>query len=46
MSKAMLVRLGAGVLIALSLGGCFYPPYGYHGYGGGYYGRPAYGYWR
>jgi hypothetical protein len=43
MSKSNLIRLGAGVLIALSLGGCFYP---YHGYHGGYYGHPAYGYWR
>jgi hypothetical protein len=42
MSKKNLVRLGAGLLITLSLGGCFYP---YHGYHGGY-GRPAYGYWR
>jgi hypothetical protein len=47
MSKANLLRLGAGVLIALSLGGCYYPYYGHPGYyGGGYYAHPAYGYWR
>jgi len=42
MSKSLL-RLGAGVLIALSLGGCYYP---YHGYHHGYSSQPAYGYWR
>jgi hypothetical protein len=42
MSKRNLARLGAGILIALSLGGCYYP---YHGYHGGY-GHPPYGYWR
>ena len=45
MSKKNLFRLGAGVLIALSLGGCYFP-YGHHGYYGGRPGRPAYGYWR
>jgi hypothetical protein len=44
MSKAILLRLGVGALIALALGGCYFP-YGHHGYGGGY-GRPSYGYWR
>jgi hypothetical protein len=45
MSKKNLARLGAGILIALSLGGCYYPYHDYHGgYGG--YGHPAYGYWR
>jgi hypothetical protein len=42
MSKANLFRFGAGLLIALSLGGCYYP-YGHPGYyGGGYYGHPGY----
>ncbi len=46
MSKSTWLRLGAGLLIALSLGGCYYP-YWHHGYGGGYgYGHPAYGYYR
>ena len=39
MSKTNLMRLGAGVLIALSLGGCYYP--WHHG---GYYDHPHY-YW-
>ena len=42
MSKKTLFRLGAGVLIALSLGGCYFP---YHGYHHGY-GHSDYGYWR
>ncbi|MCB8880359.1 hypothetical protein ACELLULO517_08950 [Acidisoma cellulosilytica] len=49
MSKSTLIRLGAGALIALALGGCYYPygPGGYYhgGYGGGY-GGPHYGYYR
>ena len=36
MTKASLFRLGAGALIALALGGCYYPygwghPHGWHG---------------
>ncbi|MBW4022541.1 MAG: hypothetical protein HIU92_05270 [Proteobacteria bacterium] len=48
MSRANLVRLGAGLLIALSLGGCYYP-YWHHGdhddHDGGYGDHPHY-YWR
>jgi hypothetical protein len=45
MSKTTWFRLGAGALIALALGGCYYP-YGHRGYYGGGYHRPAYSYWR
>ncbi|GAB0115370.1 hypothetical protein [Acidisoma sp. C75] len=39
MSKAWLVRLGAGALIALSLGGCYYP-YGWYGHPHYWHGGP------
>lgn len=41
MSRTTLFRLAAGALIALSLGGCYYPygGYGWHHHGDGY-GRP------
>jgi hypothetical protein len=44
MSKKGLFRLAAGAVIALSLGGCYYP-FGYYGHHGGYgYAHPGYGY--
>ncbi|HTI00319.1 MAG TPA: hypothetical protein VL752_05160 [Acidisoma sp.] len=38
MRKTTLLRLAAGAMIALSLGGCYYP-YGWH-HGPGWHGEP------
>jgi len=42
MSRTTLFRLAAGALVALSLGGCYYPygGYGWHHHHG-YYGGPG-----
>ncbi|GAB0116956.1 hypothetical protein Acid7E03_10280 [Acidisoma sp. 7E03] len=41
MSRTTLFRLAAGALVALSLGGCYYPYGGYGWHHHGYYGGPG-----
>jgi hypothetical protein len=40
MSRTALVRMAVGAMVALSLGGCYYPYGWHHGYHGGPGGPP------